>query len=147
MPPQAIVRVTSEIDEEVFAGLELYRSLAHPDLAPEVVKDWLYWFEENPFGRPSIAVATLDGETVGMHSFVPARSTLGGVAVPSAKGEFFSVRSDCVSAIEPQSGLRLPLALPMLARKHTAGNGTRFTFGIPATVAMLSSQVTGAKPL
>lgn len=145
MPGKLSVHVVSDVDDDVLAGLELYRSMAHPDLGPEVVRDWLYWFEENPFGRPSIALASLDGEIVGMHSLIPSRSSLGGKIVPSAKGEFFVVRPDCSSLMESQSGLRLALALPKLAREHAAANGVRFTFGVPARTALLSGQVTGAR--
>jgi len=140
------VEIGDEVTQDVHAGLRLYADATHRSDSARV-QEWLYWLNQNPFGKGVYAVAKHGDDVVGFYALIPVEMRLGDRAMRGAKGEFFAVAPAFRNALVGQRALRVPYALSCELHGAAAGFGIDCIALVATGAAAICHAISGAKTM
>ncbi len=145
--PDIQIEVGDERTPDVDAGFRLYAQYTSGLLDPATFREWLYWYDQNPFGKGVYAVAKSGDEVVGFYSMIPAEMRIEGQLVKGAKGECFVVAPGFRKTSYGPRGMKLPLALSAELHSAAAGFGMVCLFLVGTPAAAFCHAMSGAKTI
>jgi len=145
--PQVTLEISDQVSPDFLAGLRLYAELAMGDASAATIDRWLYWYRDNPFGPGLYALAKHGPEVVGIYTLIPIEMRLRGQNVLGAKGEAFAVRPEFRAAIDPDTGMPLPLALVCQLNRHAEQRCMHGIVAVSNRAAAACHRFSGATPV
>lgn len=145
--PDIHIEIGDQRTADVDAGFRLYASLTSPSPDPSTIRQWLYWYDQNPFGKGVYAVAKSGQEVVGFYSLIPVEMQIEDQLVRGAKGECFVVSPNFRSAACGPRAIRLPVALSLELHRAAAAFGIACIFLVGTRAAAICHAISGAKTI
>jgi hypothetical protein len=142
--PDIHIEIGDQRTPDVDAGFRLYANLTSHSPDPATIRQWLYWYDENPFGKGVYAVAKSGAEVVGFYSLIPVEMQIDGQLVRGAKGECFVVSRNSRKVPFGPQATRLPVALSSELHRAAARFGMACLFLVGTPAAALCHAASGA---
>ncbi|MDF1719811.1 MAG: hypothetical protein P1U65_03970 [Minwuia sp.] len=118
---EAILSVSTELNDDVFDGLRLYGELTGEADNARADRWANHFFRENPLGNGLFVSAKVDDRLVGFISLIDIEMRVDGQTAKAGKAEFWSVRPEFLKLTV--GGDRLPWAIFAALRREAAPHG------------------------
>jgi hypothetical protein len=145
--PEVDIEIGNQITPEVHAGFQLFVKHATRPFDAASVRQWLYWFDKNPYGKGVFAVAKHGNKVVGFYALIPVEMRINDRSVLGGKGEFFVVAPDSRHTIFGQRSLRLPCALSAELHGVAAQYGMECVMLVSTPAAAICHAISGARTM